>query len=156
MPLIIENLLHCTMMHVVCCVGESVCATSHLPCVLPCRVAAWVRNTHCTDMIKEPGMHLLAKRCKEMYGKPRKKLIVVFELLVTPLKQPLASFLVHMEPSTHLGPNLPSGIPPSHRRRHCLKDCFASRFLMSERKDAQRRSVLLLRSISELHSEEIP
>ena len=33
------------IMHLVCCVGDSVCAASHLLYVLPCRVAAGPRNT---------------------------------------------------------------------------------------------------------------
>ena len=54
----VERALRCVrIMHLVCCVGESVCATSHLLNVLPGRVAAGVRN--------KPEMHLLAKRCKE-------------------------------------------------------------------------------------------
>ena len=37
----VERALRCVrIMHLVCCVGESVCATLHLLDVLPCRVAA--------------------------------------------------------------------------------------------------------------------
>ena len=67
------------IMHLVCCMGESVCATSHLLYVLPCRVAAW----HATPAVRPPKGNpkciWLAKRCKEMYGGPRKtKSTVVF------------------------------------------------------------------------------
>ena len=37
----VKHTLPCVhVMHLVCCVGESVCATSHLPHVSPCRAAA--------------------------------------------------------------------------------------------------------------------
>ena len=67
-------------MHLVCCVGESVCATSHLLYVYP---AMLLRGTqHPQSATKtELEMHLLAKRCKEMCGEPRKKLTVFFFLL---------------------------------------------------------------------------
>ena len=65
----VERALRCVrVVHLVCCVGESVCATSHLLNVLPCRV----RNTRCTPAKRKPEMHLLAKRCKEMYRGPGK------------------------------------------------------------------------------------
>ena len=36
----VEHIVRCVcIMHLACCVGESVCATSHLLLVLPCRVA---------------------------------------------------------------------------------------------------------------------
>ena len=60
------------IMHLVCCVGESVCATSHLPYVLPCRVAAG----YATPAVRPPKgnpkcicLPSVAKRCTEGHEK---------------------------------------------------------------------------------------
>ena len=54
------------------CVGESVCATSHMLCVLPCRVAA----VHATPVVRPPKgnatcicLPSVAKRCTEGHEK---------------------------------------------------------------------------------------
>ena len=56
------------IMHLACCVGESVCATSHLPHVLPCRDAAG----YATPAVRPPKGNqkficspIAAKRCME-------------------------------------------------------------------------------------------
>ena len=67
------------IMDLACCVGEFVCATSHMLHVLPCHAAAGYATPAVRPTKRKPVMHVLAKRCKEMHGGPRKtKLTVVF------------------------------------------------------------------------------
>ena len=72
----VERALRCVrIMHLVCCLGESVCAASHLLYVLPCRAAAGYATPAVRPPKKKPEMHLLAKRCKDMCGGPTKNKI---------------------------------------------------------------------------------
>ena len=62
----VEPPLRCVrIMHLVCCVGESVCATPHL---LPC--CCGVRNTRCTPTRRKPEMQPSASEgdeCVQMF-----------------------------------------------------------------------------------------
>ena len=54
-------------MHLLCSVGESVCATSHLIYFYPAvKLRGAQHPLYATK--KKPEMHVLAKRCKEMNG----------------------------------------------------------------------------------------
>ena len=97
----LKHSLRCVhIMHLVCCVQASVCATSHLlysyPAVLP----------RCTQhpLYATTEMHLLAKRSKVMKRGPRQKKKTEFfcELWVKPLTQPSASVLVNMGASSSI------------------------------------------------------
>ena len=92
----VKHTLRCLhIMHLVCCVGQSVCATSHLLYVQPRHVAAGYA-TPAVRTQREPEMHLLAMRCKEMYGGPKKTHDRGFlELSVKPLRERKAASLVN-------------------------------------------------------------
>ena len=76
----VERALRCVrVVQLVCCVGESVCATSHLLYVLPCRVAAG----YATPAVRPPEVNpkciclpSVEKRCIE--GHEKTKLTVFF------------------------------------------------------------------------------
>ena len=83
-----ERALRCVrVMHLVCCVGKSVCATSHLLYEFPCTVAA----EYATPAVRPPKgnpkcicLPSVAKRCTEGHEKQKLQWFF-FELLVKPL-----------------------------------------------------------------------